>query len=199
MHTTYRQVRKFSSGDPDILCRGPSTGSLRDSILDQYLSFILEQLSLGIKGHRIYESLLEMGHEGKRTNFYSYCKKVIEKYDIDSYLNKNITGVPYNKERIKCHYINRNSLIKHLWSGKGVTDDEISYLLGKYPLLQEIKECIFEFRKIFNEKCIPLLHQFFDKYIKIGIKNLKSFANGITKDQTAVENAITSKYSNGFL
>jgi len=43
------------------------------------------------------------------------------------------------------------------------------------------------------------LHQFFDKYIKIGIKNLKSFANGITKDQTAVENAITSKYSNGFL
>jgi len=72
-------------------------------------------------------------------------------------------------------------------------------LLKKYPLLREIKECIFEFRKIFNEKSISLLHQFINKYIKSGIKNLKSFANGITKDQAAVENAITSKYSNGFL
>jgi len=122
MHTTYRQVRKFSSGDPDILCRGPSSGSLRNSILDQYLSFILEQLNLGIKIKHIHKFLLEMGHKGKLTNLYDYCKKVIEKNAINYYTNKNINWVTYNKEKIQCYYIQRNNLLEHLWSGKGVTD-----------------------------------------------------------------------------
>ena len=53
LNTTYRLIRKFSKGDPDILCcRNKS--SPRMSELDQYKTIILKQLALNAEIKGIY-------------------------------------------------------------------------------------------------------------------------------------------------
>lgn len=46
---------------------------------------------------------------------------------------------------------------------------------------------------------MPLLYLFIEKYKKMKIKEFASFASGLEKDIDAVENAIASDLSNGFV
>lgn len=46
---------------------------------------------------------------------------------------------------------------------------------------------------------MPLLYLFIDRYKKSNIKELASFANGLNKDIDAIENAVASELSNGFV
>ena len=49
------------------------------------------------------------------------------------------------------------------------------------------------------KKKMPLLYLFIEHYMNSGVKELSSFANGLSKDIQAVENAVASKLSNGFV
>ncbi|WP_052292979.1 transposase [Desulfofarcimen acetoxidans] len=201
MHTTYRQIRKFSIGDPDILCCSNKlkSNSLCRSELDQYKNIILEQLALKAKIKSIYELILERGHTGKRTNFYDYCKKLIEKNDVAHPTNTNILDVKLNKNKPKGHFIERNRILKYLWSNLNIPLADIDFILERYPFLKEMGDCISDFRNIYVNKSVTLLKEFVDKYVKSNNKNLKSFANGIFKDFIAVKNSVISEYSNGFI
>ena len=66
-------------------------------------------------------------------------------------------------------------------------------------ILQEIEKCIREFREIFRTKKMPLLYLFIERYKNSSIKELASFANGLEKDISAVENAVASDLSNAFV
>ena len=44
-----------------------------------------------------------------------------------------------------------------------------------------------------------MLYSFLDKYQNIDIKQIADFIKGLIKDQEAVENAVTSPHSNGFV
>lgn len=46
---------------------------------------------------------------------------------------------------------------------------------------------------------MPMLYLFIEKYIHSNIKELCSFARGLLKDIDAVENAVASPLSNGFV
>jgi len=46
---------------------------------------------------------------------------------------------------------------------------------------------------------MPLLYKFIDRYKESTVKELASFAKGLEKDLAAVENAIASPLSNGFV
>lgn len=46
---------------------------------------------------------------------------------------------------------------------------------------------------------MPLLYLFIDRYKNSSIKELASFANGLSKDIDAIENAVASELSNGFV
>lgn len=52
---------------------------------------------------------------------------------------------------------------------------------------------------LFEERKVPLLYLFVEKYSKSEIKALRSFANGLSRDIDAVENAVEYDYSNGFV
>ena len=67
------------------------------------------------------------------------------------------------------------------------------------PILWKIEQCIKEFRMLFSKKSLPLLYLFIDRYKTSEIKELSSFANGLEKDISAVENAVSSDLSNGFV
>lgn len=199
LNTTYRLIRKFSKGDPDILCRRNKSSSPRMSELDQYKPIILEQLALNAEIKGIYKLLIERGHTGKLTNFYDYCKNLVKKNDIDHHTNANILGVKRKIGKPKGHFIERNRILKYLWSNFYIPSPDISFILEKYPFVKEMQDCISDFRNIYVNKSVTLLEVFVEKYFKSSNKNLKSLANGIVRDFVAVKNSIISDYSNGFL
>lgn len=73
------------------------------------------------------------------------------------------------------------------------------YIFEQYPLIAEVQECILEFRKIFDMKHVPLLHEFINKYKDSRIREIKSFARGLARDISAIENAVYYNLSNGFV
>ena len=72
-------------------------------------------------------------------------------------------------------------------------------LWKKYNILPQLETCIREFRAIFSKKSIPLLYLFIEKYKQSTLKEIASFANGLEMDIEAVENAVASELSNGFV
>ena len=67
------------------------------------------------------------------------------------------------------------------------------------PILWEVGQCIKEFRILFSKKSLPFLYLYIDHYKASEIKELSSFANGLEKDISAVENAVSSDLSNRFV
>jgi hypothetical protein len=55
---TYRTIRKYKTGDPDIMCRNPLLDKKKASKLDAYASVIIQRLSEGMMLKDIKESLL---------------------------------------------------------------------------------------------------------------------------------------------
>ena len=80
-----------------------------------------------------------------------------------------------------------------------LTKTHRDFLWKQMPILWEVEQCIKEFRMLFSKKSLPLLYLFIDHYKTSKIKELSSFANGLEKDISAVENAVASDLSNGFV
>ncbi len=55
------------------------------------------------------------------------------------------------------------------------------------------------FRELFEKKNMAMLYIFIDRYQNSSIKELASFARGLNNDIAAVENAVASPLSNGFV
>lgn len=104
-----------------------------------------------------------------------------------------------NNKKQDVHYLKKQDIIRHLWSGKELAESDIKYLFQKYSCLNEIKKCIEDFRKIYYEKSTVLLDKFIEAYSKSKNKNLVSFSNGLMQDKNAVANSVISKLSNGFV
>ncbi|MEL7567543.1 MAG: transposase [Dehalobacterium sp.] len=183
------------------MCRRNKLAStpLHGSSLDQYKSTILEQLALKAEIKSIYELVVKMGHTGKRSCFYDYCKRLVQLHDINLQRSLNILGVKRNKTKPKDRYIGRSQIFKYLWSNFEIPAVDVTFLLEKYPLLKELKACITDFRSIYVNKSITFLEEFVVKYESSSNKNLKSFTSGLAKDIEAVKNSVTSQYSNGFI
>ena len=59
--------------------------------------------------------------------------------------------------------------------------------------------CIREFREIFQKKNVPCLYLFIERYKNSDLKVFSRFPFGLEKDISAVENAVASPLSNGFV
>ena len=71
--------------------------------------------------------------------------------------------------------------------------------MDTYPKIRELFACIRDFREIFLRKSMPLLYLFIERYKSSELKDIACFAKGLEKDITAVENAVASPLSNGFV
>ncbi|MDE7205400.1 MAG: transposase [Lachnospiraceae bacterium] len=96
-------------------------------------------------------------------------------------------------------YITRKGIFNHIWMDVRLSTNHHDYIWNKYPILEEVEKCIRQFREIFMKKNMPLLYLFIERYMNAGVKELASFANGLSKDIQAVENAVASRLSNGFV
>lgn len=76
---------------------------------------------------------------------------------------------------------------------------EVKDIYSQYPIIHKLKVCIDEFRQIFIHKSMPRLYLFIERYKDSEYASISSFANGLSRDLSAVENAVASPLSNGFV
>jgi len=196
---TYKTIRKYKSGDPDILCRNTTNARKRTSMLDNYANLIVEKLNEGIMLKDILKYITSKGYGGKQTNFYEYCKRIIEENNIEYYTSKNVVGVPINRKKLNVRFVKRSDIFDFIWLGKELGTGVKEVVFNKYPVLYEIYASVREFREIFTKKSIVYLNLYIEKYKNSDNRNLKSFANGLLKDIEAIENAVSSTFSNGYV
>lgn len=196
---TYKTIRKYKSGEPDLLCRNLSARKKRKSKLDSFASIILQKLSEGMILKDIFMTIEAQGYKGKLTNFYSYCKILLEENDIEYHTSANTSGIPINRTKLHLRYVNRGDIFDFMWGGIELDYKDNETIFDKYPILSELHTYTREFREIINKKSIAYLHLFIDEYKKSNNRNLKSFVNGMLRDLDAIENAVSSTFNNGFL
>lgn len=192
-------VKKYLDGDPYVLCR-----SSHRSELDKYTDYIIRNIQEGKTKSKIADELAEMGYSKSKGNAMQFISGVAKRYGLkvrkyrsvcnDAHQNKETKRNKTSHERIT-----RKGIFNYLWMGGELSGKHHSYLWKEYPVLQEIELCIREFREIFEKKNMSLLYLFVEGYKDSEIKEISSFASGLEKDIEAVENAVASNLSNGFV
>ena len=148
-----------------------------------------------------YDSLCHKNFYSGMDQFYDYMNKIIERFHIDIavYRSFSTDAIQKKKKIQKYDHISRNGIFRFLWMNHEITERHKSYLMDTYPQLRTLKSCIREFREIFQKKNMPYLYLFIEKYKNSDLKELYRFASGLEKDLSAVENAVASPLSNGFV
>ena len=187
-------VNKYIQGDPEILCR-----SNKRSSLDQYKDFIIRSISEGTTQSAVARQVKNLGATTGVGNIRSYVISVVNQYQLNvtKYISSPNGSIPAAK--VKAEHITRKGIFNYLWMNGELTSEHHEFLWNKYNVLSELEQCIREFREVFNRKNMPKLYLFIEKYKHSVIKELASFANGLEKDLDAVENAVASELSNGFV
>jgi len=189
-------VIKYVGGDFEALCRKTFRSSM-----DAYHDYIVESLKSGTSRKDVYCNVVAMGFKGKQTCAYDYMNRLIMQYSIDvSIYKSNSAEAKQRKKQIQAYdYITRSMMLKVLWMNAEISLHHKEHIFNKYPQLYELNNCINEFRQIFTKNRMPLLYLFIEKYKHSDLKPLASYAKGLDKDIEAVENAVSSNLSNGFV
>lgn len=171
--------------------------------VDKYHDHIVRELSAGKCRSVLYRELLTMGLTCKRTAAYDYFNRIIKLYHIELTPLENCT--PEQKQlrkNIRKHvYVSRKKIFDYLWmdSDLEVEPEHFEYLLNKFPIIISLKVCIREFRAIFDKGYQALLYSFIDKYSTCAIQLIRKFTESMKNDLEAIENAVSSPLSNGFV
>ena len=194
----WQTVKKYLEGEPYNLCR-----SNRKGALEVFKDFIVKAIQKGMTQSSIARELIGMGYTGTATNARQYICYAARQYGLEIAKYSNVSSKCKETTNIgqkhKADYITRKGIFNHLWMGMGLTSWHHSQLWQEYPVLQETELCIRQFREIFDKKSMPLLYIFIDRYKQSAVKELASFARGLEKDLSAVENAVASPLSNAFV
>lgn len=70
-------------------------------------------------------------------------------------------------------------------------------IIEKYTWIPTILNLIEEFKELVQNKSLNKFHTWMKKASELDIKELNSFLAGIKRDEKAVENAITYRFTNG--
>lgn len=183
-------------GDPNRLCC-----SNVHSELEKYTDVTIKSIQSGLTQSAIARKLSGMGYSGTSTYARQYICKVASEnnLEIQKYCSSSSKYNDDGSRKPDIDYINRKGIFNYLWMNGELTQAHRDYLWEQMPVLWEVEQCIKEFRMFFSKKSLPLLYLFIDRYKTSEIKELSSFVNGLEKDISAVENAVASSLSNGFV
>jgi len=173
----------------------------RKSILDPYYSDIVTSLSSGMNLKDTYDHIVTLGFSGGRSGANQYMTRVARELQIDiqRYHSASPEMILKRKATQAHDYVKRSKVFKFLWMNDHLENHQKEYLFTSYPALGELYKVVLEFRQIFNECNLPLLHLFIEKFKESELKSIASFASGLEKDIEAIQNAVTSHLSNGFV
>ena len=198
LNCSHRTIAKYMSGDMISVC----SSSLLSGV-DKYHDQIVRALSEGKCRSELYRELQAIGLTCGKTAAYDYFNLVAKRYDIELIPLESCS--PKQKQlrkNIQKHiYISRKKIFDYLWFDEklNIEPEYFEYLLNKYPVIISLKICIREFRVIFEKEYQSLLYSFINKYKESSVKLIKKFAESMEKDLEAIENAVSSPFSNGFV
>lgn len=189
-------VSKYINGDMASICTTELTSGV-----DRYRDYIIKALSQGICRSNIYRELVKQGLQCGKTATYDYMNRLAEIHGIDVSIMKDATTAQKERQKQirKYDYLSRKAVFRYLWMGEELEQRHLAYLYDTYPKFRMLQTCIMEWRQIFRMGYQSLLYSFLDKYCDSEIKQIAGFVNGLMKDQEAVENAVSSSLSNGFV
>ena len=187
-------TKKYLNGNPLILCR-----SNKRSNLDQHKDFIIKCLADGKTQSETARIIKKLGCDCGEGNIRQYIRSIATQYQLEVKKYVSSSHDTTRTKQKKTDYITRKGIFQYLWLNGELTIEHHEYLWNKYNILQEIEKCIREFREIFRTKKMPLLYLFIEHYKNSSVQELSTFANGLEKDISAVENAVASDLSNAFV
>jgi len=165
----------------------------RKSILDPYLNEINELIDRGIALTAIEAKIRQVGYKGSSSTLRTYAaglKRLIQ----NTYNANNIT--PENTELVERKLLIK-LLFKQVGKVKGLDSDCLDRVNSQYPRYKDLIDIVNEFRKMLLDKNVGMIEQWVHRASGLNIRELTSFINGITRDITAVKNAIKYDYNNG--
>ena len=166
--------------------------------LRRYDDIVYNYLMEGMYQAEIIRQLRKQGYQGSKSNAEYYVKSLREKYGI---VVKKISKKESAKDglRIGKKRMSQKEILDCIWNGEGFSAEERDILIQTHPVLLSLEKCVKNFKKIFEEKSMPLLYLFIDGYLHSPIKKMAAFAKSLLSDIDAVENAVASEKSNGFV
>jgi len=190
-------ISKVIASDITEMCRDN-----RKMLLDKYLPEITTGIKDGKTASVIYHKLKADGkNPGSLSNFYGYLNKIARSLGLtlEKFRHQPVPLPDNTIPEKDFDYLKRTGVLQYLWEGKVLTETHRQFLFETYPIVAELKKRISEFRQIFIYKNPFLLYLFIDNCLDSSTARLASFAKGLRKDFEAVENAVTSNLSNGFV
>ena len=191
-----RTIKKYIIGNPMKLYK-----HVRNRY-NPYENKIINWVKDGYIEKQIVDILISEGYKLSKSNARHMIRRVVKnnKLNINKYSpvtnsKKTHNGAIDNKYT----YVKRSYIFKYLWMETKLSETEKDYISYKHPQIFKLKKCIIEFRELFKVKSLTLLYIFIDKYRNSDISEIASFANGLLKDIEAIENAVSSDLSNGFV
>jgi hypothetical protein len=197
LNTSYYNIRRYSKGDPLLLCRF-TRGS---SPLDEYRAEIIELLKNNVQYKEALPIVQGLGYTGKMTAFREYCRKIISELELQYSSKRMASGALIDPKFSKPdhHFVSRTTVQKHLWTGSEIDESDWEYIVKVYPQVSLAAEIITAFRGVYSRKCPVLMDKFVSKYSACSLKPIASFASGLRLDWDAVKNSVISKLSNGYV
>lgn len=165
----------------------------RKSILDPFFEEINKLRNKGYTSSEIENSIRLKGYNGSDTTIRHYIarlKKANHEFYIDSKTSPCTTELLERSKLLKLLY-------KPIINVKGLSVEDLNKVNEKYPRYKEIIDLVSEFRVILKSKAITKIDKWMQHASALKNKYIDSFINGITRDITAVKNAIIYDYNNG--
>lgn len=197
LHLSRGTVQKFLTGSPEEICTSKYKVTRECEYgIEKYVEYILDLVNQGLTPTQIYQLLKQnKGYTGKYRNFYVHLIKIAEAYGWQ--VNTKKKHSIHRKDNVQT--ISRTDIFNFIWNCIELSEEKRKFVFGKYPVLYELNQCVQEFRYLFKAGSIPLLHCFIERYSKSRFPAITSFARGLLSDIEAVENAVSTIWSNGFV
>lgn len=165
----------------------------RRSILDPFLEDINRLTYDGCELSEIEYIIRQKGFKGSNSTIRNYIAR-LKKSIYEIYKNNKTS--PSTTELVE-----RSKLLKLLYKPiikvKGLSIKCVNKANEQYPLYKEIIDLVSGFRTILKSKAITEINKWMEQACSLNNKYINSFINGITRDITAVKNAIIYDYNNG--
>lgn len=190
---SWKTVKKYVTGDPPLLAK-----ITRRSDLDTYTEMVIQSIIKGMTATEIVRQVKANGYQGTSTNVRIFAANTARRNGLHLKKWTPVDSESSEKKPRQTH-VTRKDVFNHLWMEEPLPADCREYIVSHFPVFYEIETCVREFKEVFEKKSMPYLYLFIERYRMSSIKELSSFASGLEKDLSAVENAVASSLSNGFV
>lgn len=165
-------------------------GKQSEGKLEPFRNEVLQLRSEGLKYREVHAIIKEKGYTGTQDAIRGFISK-------ERRIQQDLLAEGAGTQEL----IDKKWLIRLLYRPiedvRGISKEQLDFVLSAYPLYANILEIVNEFRIMLKSKEPDDLLFWIEKAYKLGIPELNTFIEGLKLDINAVMNAITYDYSNG--